>query len=395
MTTRYNIERLSSPEQLRGLEDEWDALLEGLPQCALFLSWAWLSAWWDNFHNGNELWLLTARDGEGKLAGLAPLMCSRHKGGIMTLRRLSFLGAGIANPAYLDFPAREQEDESLATAFLQYLYAHAKQWDILDLQALREGSPLRAQILAARGGWLEREPTRCPFVSLPSSWETFQDKYMNRKLRKTIRYYERRLEKDFPGKVIIRSPATAAELDRALDFLIEARRSMPDQAEAANSFANEDYCRFSRDIAHKAFRHGFLRFYQLVVDDRIIAVQHCFNFKGIFYGYQTAYDPDWGKYSPGQQLLVHVFREAVREKANEVDMSPGESDYKARWESDARFVRHLLYARGQRARLWLFGLRTYEMFLKLGRKLLPIEVRRKIGRFLGTDLSKSDLFGQR
>jgi len=306
----------------------------------------------------------------------------------MILRHVSFIGSGIAAPVHMDFLVEEAESEELTAAFLQYLISHELEWDILDLQALREDSPLKGQIVAASGSWLEREPLKCSFVTLPDSWEVFRDKLMNSKLRKTIRYYERRLEKDFPGQVISRKVTEEMELDPALDFLIGNSRRVFSRAEVASAFVNEEYCIFYREMVQRAFREGLLRFFLLTVDNRIIAVQHCFCFKGIYYGYQTAYDPDWRKYSPGQQLLAYVFREAIREKVREIDMSHGESDYKARWASDERNDCRLLLARNRRARLWLFCLRTFDWLVGIARRLLPVGLRRRIGRFLRVGTSE-------
>ncbi|MEJ2691385.1 MAG: GNAT family N-acetyltransferase [Deltaproteobacteria bacterium] len=290
--------------------------------------------------------------------------------------------SGIAGPVHLDFLAGEEERKELYAAFLQYLISHEREWDILDLQAFREDSPLKAAISTAEGRWHVRELQQCSFVSLPTSWEVFQDEQMNRKLRKTIRYYERRLEKDFPGRVALQLPANESELNQALDFLVSNSRRLFSRNEVASCFENEGYCKFYQDMVQAAFRQGTLRFYQLKVNDRIIAVQHCFSYKGIFYGYQTAYDPDWGKYSPGQQLLAHVFREAIREKAKEVDMSHGETDYKVRWATDARVDCHLLFVRNKRARLWLFGVRSFDRLVSFGRRVLSRELRQGLGRFV-------------
>jgi CelD/BcsL family acetyltransferase involved in cellulose biosynthesis len=388
MTQRYDIERLSSPRQLQGLKESWDGLTERISESSFFMSWSWIWTWWSHFRDGKELWLLTARDREGNLAGIAPLMCSRHRCGPMILRHLSFIGSGIAAPVHMDFLVGEAESEELTAALLQYLITHDQEWDILDLQALREGSSLKRQIVAAGGSWLEREPLKCSFVTLPDSWEVFRNKHMNGKLRKTIRYYERRLEKDFPGRVVSQAVTEEVELDPALDFLIRNSRLVFSRAEVASAFVNEDYCKFYREMVQRAFREGFLRFFLLKVDNRIIAVQHCFCFKGIFYGYQTAYDPDWRKYSPGQQLLAHVFREAIKEKAREIDMSHGETDYKARWASDERNDCHLLYVRNRRARLWLFCLRAFDRLVDIARRLLPVGLRRRIGRFLRVGTSE-------
>ena len=94
----YSIEKLSSPNELTALQASWNVLTEGLLDCSYFLSWEWISTWWRFMHDDHDLWLLTARSREGRLVGIAPLMCSRHKIGPLAFRRLSFIGGGIARP---------------------------------------------------------------------------------------------------------------------------------------------------------------------------------------------------------------------------------------------------------------------------------------------------------
>jgi CelD/BcsL family acetyltransferase involved in cellulose biosynthesis len=380
MTGRYTIERLSSPDQLQKLGKSWDALVERIPGGSFFLGRDWITTWWANFQEGKELWLLTAQDSHGDLAGIVPLFRSSYELGPLSLRRLSFMGSGIAGPVHLDLLADEADD--LAAAFLDYLHAHRRDWDLLDLQALREESTLKARIFAAPGSFLLLKTESCGLATLPSTWEAFQNQQMSAKLRKTIRYYQRRLEKEFPAKVAFRSPETDVELDRALDFLLEHSRRAHRQAGRSSSFESEPFCRFFRAVVHAAFQGGSLRLYQLLVDGQTIAVQQGFCFKGAFYGYQTAYDQEWRQYSPGQQLLSHLFQEAIGEHLREVDMAHGETDYKKNWETDARVNCHLLYACGKRGRLWLAGMRCLAGMANCGRKILPDDVRQRIGRLL-------------
>lgn len=376
---RYTIERVSSPEQLPVLKESWEALTSRVPGCSFFMTWGWHTTWWENFHDGNKLWLLVARDQRGLVAGIAPLMCTPRKLGPLTLRCLCFIGTGIAGPIHLDFIAEEKNLEAISAAFVEYLDAHQTDWDLLDLQSVREDAPVRDQISEAAGNSLERAPLACSIASLPTSWQEFQDENMNRKLRKTIRYYVRRLEKDFPGQVVFQAIDNESELNRSLDFLIAQSRQNFSQGQVASCFEDEAYCQFYRDLAQAALRRGTLRFFQLMVEDRIVAVQHCFQYQGIYYGYQTAYDPSWQKYSPGQQLLAHVFGEAIDEQAREVNMSHGENDYKEKWATGARYDYQLLYVRKKLARLWLLGIQSLDQGLNSFRAVVPLKARIQIG----------------
>jgi len=378
----YSIKRLKSEEEIVALREEWKGLTETIPDCPFFLSWEWISTWWHYLRDDHELWLLTARDQDGHLAGIAPWVRSHRKIGPIAFRWLSFIGSGLARASHLDIVAQPREKEALSALFLQYLHDHLDEWDVLELEGLRQESPLASSLATAGGQCVRKDPVNCSFVSLPSSWETFQKECMTAKLRKTIRYYERRLEKHSPGKIVFQHVETEADLDKALEFMTQNSCRLFRQKGLESCFKNPAFRSFHNNIARVALENGFLRFYQLKVDDKIIAVQGCFRFKDIVYGYQTAFDPEWGKYSPGQQLLAYVFQEAIREKTREVDMMHGETDYKSSWASGFRQDLHLLYALNRRGKLWLLGVHLLNGMFLLSRKILPDNIRQAINRRL-------------
>src|SRR5829696_6015787 len=82
------------------LEEEWEDLHRQCPRATPFQSWAWLYTWWEYYGEDYELRLITVRDDEGLLIGLAPLMLKRRLG----FRRLLFVGTGPTD--YLDVLAR-------------------------------------------------------------------------------------------------------------------------------------------------------------------------------------------------------------------------------------------------------------------------------------------------
>jgi len=380
----YSIEKLSSPNELTALQASWNVLTEGLLDCSYFLSWEWISTWWRFMHDDHDLWLLTARSREGRLVGIAPLMCSRHKIGPLAFRRLSFIGGGIARPAHLDIVARPEEKEILSAAFIRYLDAHHQDWDLLELEGLQENSPLISCLSAAAGRCLLREPTRSCFVSLPASWEVFQKEFMSSKLRKTIRYYERRLQKAFPGKIAFERVTSVEDLLPALKFLVENSRRLFRERGMESCFENRRFLEFYENLVSSALQRGSLRFYQLRVDDEIVAVQQCFEFKDIFYGYQTAFDSDKREYSPGQQLLAFLFQQSIGENAREVDMMHGDTDYKSSWASGLREDAHIWYGLNRRARLGLLTLGLIDRAIISSRHWIP----KKIRQYINTRLAR-------
>jgi len=79
-------------EALDRLAAEWRELHAVAPAATPFQSWEWARAWWSHRRRG-RLCVLTARDDEGALVGLLPLVVAAFG----PTRRLTFLGAPEAD----------------------------------------------------------------------------------------------------------------------------------------------------------------------------------------------------------------------------------------------------------------------------------------------------------
>src|ERR1044071_10410399 len=101
---------VSEEADFDALAEEWDKLLEESQQRVYFLRWGWTRAWWRAFKpSGSRLMIIACRDGEGRLAGLAPFyVAQRRTAGIPHVREGLFIGTGIyaQTSEYLDMIAR-------------------------------------------------------------------------------------------------------------------------------------------------------------------------------------------------------------------------------------------------------------------------------------------------
>ncbi|MGH9467135.1 MAG: hypothetical protein ACRD1Y_07245 [Terriglobales bacterium] len=105
------LDLIDDPVVLPGLAPEWDELLAAMPRPSPFLSSTWIATWWEHFGGSSRLWLITARDRNGRLQGLAPLHCVRRRvAWFVSVRSLEFLGyRGSAVCAdHLDFLSRPE-----------------------------------------------------------------------------------------------------------------------------------------------------------------------------------------------------------------------------------------------------------------------------------------------
>jgi CelD/BcsL family acetyltransferase involved in cellulose biosynthesis len=366
---------------MSALQEPWTTLLAETPGASVFLAWEWISTWWRHYGQGHELWLLTARNGAGKIVGLAPLMLASRHGGVLCLRRLRFMGSGLVCPCHVDIIARPEEKESVCAAFLSYLCTHKTEWDILDLESMAQSCALGRHLAGANGRCDILKDLVCPFISLPGSWDVYHAG-LKKKLRRNLRYFRGRLEREYANQVAFHRVTRAEELPLAMDSLVAMHQERWHARDQTTCFDNVRYVEFHRDLAALTLGCGWLRFYQLQVADRTIAALYCFRYQDTLYAYQIGFDPDWGTYSPGRLLIAHVIKEAIGEGVHEFDWLRGGHEYKFEWANGARRNSCFLFSVNWRGRLWSLGASAMRTAGSIGARMLPQPLRRKIRRLL-------------
>jgi CelD/BcsL family acetyltransferase involved in cellulose biosynthesis len=378
----YRVERINTETELLALKEPWTALLTDIPDVPISLTWEWVSTWWRRYGQDRALWVLTAWDDAGRLVGLVSWMRVCHHLGPLCLRRIAFVGSWFTYRVHLDVIARPDEKEAVCAAFLAYLDTHRKEWDVLDLEGLAQDSVLKRHLATVDGRHHEMKAQTCLSVSLPRDWDAYQKNQLSAKKRRNLRYYRRKLERKHPGQVVFHRVTEASELPLAMDSLGKLSQKRWPAEGLATSFDNSRFVAFHREMAALALERDWLRFYQLKVADQVIAASYGFRYRDVFYGYQTGFDLDWGRYSPGRLIIAHVIQEAIKEQTHELDMLGGTHEYKFSWTDKARVEPHLLLSTNWLGHLWSIGAALFDVARFRGRKVLPQALLQRINRFL-------------
>jgi CelD/BcsL family acetyltransferase involved in cellulose biosynthesis len=348
----YEINRLATLTQLDALEKDWSELLDEIPGVPIFLTWEWIRTWWLSFGQGRQLWLLTARDNQGRLLGLAPLMREEYKKGWMKFGMIAFIGTGRVCPTHLNILARISDQEGLYRAFLDFLLGHSDQWDVLRIASVDPNS-FENNLLTAAGGRIRiGAQITSPYISLPGNWETYL-KTVSRKLRKNLKSSSSKLEGDYPGAVDFACITDLGELNSAMEKLTELIRNRCHAKGLPTDWDDPIFTNFQQTIAHLALHRGWLRLYTLTVKDCVIAFIYCFHFKDCVYIYNMGFDIDWSKYSPGRLLIAFSIQTAIRESASQLDFGRGESKYKFDWTDYVRVENEILFSSNWKGNLWI------------------------------------------
>ncbi|HFE38915.1 MAG TPA: GNAT family N-acetyltransferase [Gammaproteobacteria bacterium] len=132
------LDLIEDPSSLPGLKEDWDRLQADQGKGNIFLSHAYVSAWWQVFGAERKLQLYLFRL-DGEIIGIAPLMVEFWRFHGLPIRRLSFLQNHHTLRGDLLLPIHPQ-------ACIQALFKHLRKnrgtWDLLSFENVSPESAL-------------------------------------------------------------------------------------------------------------------------------------------------------------------------------------------------------------------------------------------------------------
>jgi len=185
-------------------------------------------------------------------------------------------------------------------------------------------------------------------LDLPATFDELL-KRVSRDSRKHLRRYRRRLDENFPGRVLFRR--TTAEGD-----VLELCRRLEVVARA--TYLRGLGAGFVHDALTEAglvlaARRGRLQSWELEVDGKVRAFWVAELSNGVLYLEFTGHDVEFADHHPGTVLLLEALKDMIEAGVSAVDFGLGDADYKRRF--DARSWHDcdvIAFAPGLRS-LWL------------------------------------------
>ena len=318
----------------RKLGAEWPELLANSAANAVFLSWPWLDSWMDVYGDGGAWLVLTARDANGSLLGVAPMMLDRGAGPLgRWLRRLILVGQKADTASeYLDWILRNGHEAEVVAAFCAFIFGEAgRSWDLLRFETMRADSPtlpLLKEQFAMRGRRLAVAPTTtASFLELPETWEKFlasRSGTFRGRWNKFNREHQVVLREVGPG-------LTVAEGMKIIRDLNEKR-----WGEQRQSFLSARYTRFHDQVAERLHAAGHLALLFIEADGQIIAGRYDFAYASKAWCFQGGWLPEWEQERAGKMMLTVMMRWCIERGLKEYDFLGGAASYKNEWSSGER-----------------------------------------------------------
>lgn len=284
--------------------------------------------------------ILVARDAEGRVIGVLPLIQSRFG----PARLLRFAGGKLGDR--FDLLCAPQDEGAVAAACALALAAHHRSWHALHLEGVDQDARWVGDLI---GEWTSpgvraEEWGRIdalPYISLSEADFEGYLKTRPSKVRSDVRRSVRRLDAHGARFRQITEPADLGqEMGRFFD-LHDARW----EASGGSAALDGEARRFHDRFAHLALRRGWLRLWFLDLEDRPVAGWYGYSIGGRYCFYLPGFDPAHGHLGVGTRLMIHTIEHAVAEGASTYDFLSGDEDYKKRFETGRLFTHSLLITR--------------------------------------------------
>jgi CelD/BcsL family acetyltransferase involved in cellulose biosynthesis len=265
----------------------------------------------------------------------------------LTIRRrgafriLEPLGAGRSD--WLDVPVDPSWRTAALSAFLDYLLAHRREWDLIEHRDVLADSPLIPVLvrLCAASGLNCRKEARSvsPYLNISGTWEEFL-KGKRKKFRSNLKYYRRVAERN--GKRLTTRRVEQLDSDQVVTALktIELKSWKAREGNLkVNTPAGE---RFYRGFCRYFIDLGFLELWRADIDGSEVSLLLNIVHREKCYHYNSWYDEKYAHISPGLILQAEAIADAFDRKLTEYDFLSGNESYKGRWSSDERTIEHVV-----------------------------------------------------
>ena len=308
---------------------EWGDLLERDPNANVFATPEWSRLWWEEFGAGKDLIVLTMRRDADPIA-VVPLYRKRE-GNRNVLR---FVG-GIDLTDYLGPVCAPGDRADVAAGFVRWFVEAAGDvaWDEFDAHNMPVPFGFAELLVdhadrAGLGFHLDQEETSAVLV-LPASWDEYLSS-LRSKERHELRRKRRRFEREHPDATVRTS--TSETLDADLRTFFDMHRGAEGHK---GHFMRAEIATFFERLAHGFDPRGWLSLDLLEIGDEAVAATFGFKQGHTFYLYNSAYEPEWSRLSPGLVLVSELVKRAIDEGVEVFDFLRGPERYKYQLGADA------------------------------------------------------------
>jgi CelD/BcsL family acetyltransferase involved in cellulose biosynthesis len=319
------VEWIEDPSGFVGRD--WSELALADPEGTIFHTPAYLKLYWEELGEERPLIGIVSRGGVDVAA--AAFEVRNNTLGWLGGRDVTDYMGPVGQPESRDTTAKE----------LVAAMAGRDDWREADLGGLlRTGRWLHALVAAAADAGLESvviDDVGAPYLALPPTHEEYLARLPG-KLRHELRRKERRLSRSLPGARLV--DATPDTVQNDLTRFIALHRA---SGGPKGTFMQPGTELFFRRLAEALLPEGTFRVSSLDSDGQTIAAAVGFRWRDEYLLYNSAFDREHERLSPGIVLVEWLIRSAIEEGRRGFDLLKDDLPYKLRFGAGARRLARL------------------------------------------------------
>ncbi len=341
-----SIQIVKTKSEFLALRKQWNDLLSQSAADTVFLTWEWLSSWWECYAEpADDLNIVLVHNSAGTLTGIAPLFRRKRRWlPLFPVKTFQFIGDGSWDSDYLDLILAGGHEEETLNSLWNYLRGGNRTWDVMALSPVPESSAtLRwlTQLSNREQVMLRNESIPCTVAPLPGSWDEYITS-LSPRFRTKIRSTTRKLEEGHDVRFY--SIESENDLPAALDTLFDLHSRRWESKNHDGVFLNPAKRRFYNSFAPQFLKRGWLAFDFLEIDSKVVACQLCFRYNGTQFLLQEGFDPEFGAESVGIALRAMVFRKAIEDGIKSYDFLAGVGRHKTQWGGQVKTCEKISFA---------------------------------------------------
>lgn len=370
MSRTLNIKWLDGSNALSEIRPAWQSL-EQSTHASIFTSWDWLNAWWTHYGQNKNLHILVIKIDE-QVAFILPFqVITQYTLGVLAIEH--WLNLGSKSSAGCDY---------LGAVFDSTLQLSDHELQLI-FDAIQDKKPARSILHFNETGtsafpnkvqainFLEKhrrvyqdEPTYCPAIQLPDSWDEYLGS-LSRNFRSQIRRDLKKFEANDELNISVhRSPEDMPAKVNELKRLNTQRIAQLGQV---SSFQSDNLAPFIAEATEHLASSQHCTFYQLHHNEKSIGIILLIHNKQAQYYYLGGFDEEYKKHSPINILFIHAIKAAIDNGDIEFNLLKGQEPYKYRWQAIDDVNENLTILDKSIGQITLYF--TEQFFFRLNRKI--------------------------
>jgi len=361
--------------ELSPYRDRWNSILSNSSNNNVFLTYEWMSTWWEVYGSHKQLFVLLVEE-EGNPVGIVPMYSEeRNFLGVLPIRQYAFLANRYVGSDFLDFIIDPGKEKEVLTKVLEYFTSH-RIWDRIVFEDIDSESPTLGFLLSclerSHLSFQQNVSFMCPYMILPDEWEAFMNT-PDLVFKKSIQRYVKKLYRQ--RQINLELAVEESRLDESLKNLFKLHKERWNLSGSSGIFEDKNIKEFYHKISRVLSRRGWLRLSALQVDSKIEAMEFGIIYSHKYYYLQSGCSQAGLRMKAGNVLRYKVF-ESLIGNTKIIHFMRGAEPYKFDWGCLNKLTVNMELFRGFKGRLILLIGTLLENIKELARVLLSRKISR-------------------